>query len=320
MISNLEGISFSEVINSEGLSYAEFRQDLKPDYTKTWLHIISGLICLVILLVAFVLIENMIPGWYLLTIPVFSILAGFVIAFINLFVHEAGHYYLHPVRKTNDLLANIFLCSWTGLHIKVYRKIHWMHHQDLGTSTDPENSYFNPLSAKFILETISGIHVLRIITNKNDKTILEKDLRKKSIRMLVIGLLINAAFLFAAIWFGYFQLAIVWILAMFVFFPFFATMRQLIEHRDELAASDRAFYASPKRKMSRLFTDSVFSNLIGPAGFNKHMIHHWDPVLPFTALKKVETFLSECDRTKEIIERSRTTYLAAIKKLRLSGK
>ena len=320
MTSNLEGIPFNDMINSEGLSYTKFRQTLKPDYVKTWLHIITGLLCLAALLLIFVILENTIPNWYLLTIPVFSILTGFTVAYINLFVHEAGHYYLHRDKKTNDMLANVFLCSWTGLHIKVYRKIHWLHHQHLATDTDPENSYFNVLSGKFIFETFSGVHVLRIMLNKNNKHVLEKELRKKSIMMLWIGFVINSAFLFAAIGFKNYQLAIVWILAMLVFFPFFATIRQLIEHRDELAASDTTFYNSPKGKISRLFTDSAFSKLMGPAGFNKHMIHHWDPVLPFTALGKVELFLISCDKTKEIIQSSKTTYFAAFKKLWLTRK
>ena len=320
MISNLEGISFNDVISSEGLSYTKFRQTLKPDYSKTWLHIISGLLSLSALLYIFIIVEDKIPNWYILTIPVFSILAGFIIAFINLFVHEAGHYYLHRDKKTNDLMANIFLCSWTGLHIKVYRRIHWLHHQHLATDSDPEHSYFHALSGKFILETISGIHVLRILLNKNNTHVIEKESRKRSFIMLLIGLILNSTFLFAAIWFNHYQLAIVWILAMLVFFPFFATVRQLIEHRDELAASDNAFYNSPKRKTSRLFTNSIFSILLGSAGFNKHMIHHWDPVLPFTALEKVEVFLADCDKTKEIIKESKTTYFAAIKKLWLSRK
>ncbi|HET6767727.1 MAG TPA: fatty acid desaturase [Chitinophagaceae bacterium] len=315
MISNLEGIRFNDVINTEGLSYSEFRQTLKPAYFRTWLHITAGFLCLAALVVTFIIIENTIPGWYWLTIPIFSVLAGFTIAFINLFIHEAGHYYLHSNKKTNDLLANIFLCSWTGLHIKVYRKIHWLHHQHLATSTDPENSYFNVLSGKFILETFSGIHVLRIMLNKNNNQLLEKELKGKSVQMLFAGLIINSAFLFAAFWFRNYQLAIVWTLAMLVFFPFFATIRQLLEHRDELANSDNTFYHSPKRKISRLFTDSILSNLLGPAGFNKHMIHHWDPVLPFTALGKAEVFLSGCEKTKEIIQRSRTTYPAAFKQL-----
>ena len=138
--------------------------------------------------------------------------------------------------------------------------------------------------------------------------------------MLLAGLIINVIFLFVAISFQLYQLAIVWILAMAVFFPFFATIRQLLEHRDELAASDKVYYQSPKRKISRLFTDSFFSRLLGPAGFNKHMIHHWDPVLPFTALGKVEVFLKSCTRTKEIIQESKTTYLAAFKKLWLTRK
>ncbi|MDP9229221.1 MAG: fatty acid desaturase, partial [Bacteroidota bacterium] len=202
-----------------------------------------------------------------------------------------------------------------GVDIKSYRKIHWQHHLHLATPADTENSYSHPLTAPFIFETLTGIHLLRVITNKNNKQLLGKTLVKKSVYMLLTGFLINFTILFFSVYNDYWQFAIIWMSALIIFFPFFATIRQIMEHRDELAFKEADFYKSPKNKISRLFSNSLFSRLLGPAGFNKHMIHHWDPQLPFTALKRAEKFLLQCQRTRHIIESSQTTYLSVFKKL-----
>jgi len=312
---NLEGILFEDVVNEKGISYAAYRQSLKPVYVITWLHISAGLLSIILFCALAWYVEARFPYVFWLTVPFFSFITGFCIAYVNLFVHEAGHFYLHPDKRTNDLLANIFLCSWTGIDIKAYRKIHWHHHLHLATPGDTENSYFHPLNLSFILETFTGIHLLRVMMNKGNKQFLGKDLVKRSVTMLAVGMLINLAILFTAFYFGHWQFAVTWVLSMIIVFPFFAAMRQIIEHRDELASNERKFYSTPKNKISRIFSDSVASRLFGPAGFNKHMIHHWDPHLPFTALKKAEKFLMDCPRSRPILESSRTTYFIVFKKL-----
>ena len=212
-------------------------------------------------------------------------------------------------------MANVFLCSWLGLDIRAYRKIHWQHHLHLATPTDTENSYFNPLSFSFIAETLTGIHLVRVITNKSNKEFLGKELSKRAVLMLLIGVVIHLFLLAIAIYYNNLQFAITWILAMAIFFPFFATIRQVIEHRDEMATEHKDFYHSTRGRVSRIFSSGVFSYLFGAAGFNKHLIHHWDPHLPFTALTRAEKFLLRCKRTQDIVESSRTSYLTVFKKL-----
>lgn len=312
---NLEGILFDEVKNETGVSYASYRKMLRADFTTTWIHIIAGLLAILLFCFLSWYSETQFPGWFWLSIPLFSVCIGFFIAYVNLFIHEAGHFYIHPDKKTNDILANIVLGSWTGVDIKSYRKIHWQHHLHLATPDDTENSYFNPLRLSFILETLTGIHLLRVMTNKNNKRFLGKDLARRSFYMLLAGMIINLGILAFAVYYSHWQFAITWILGMAIFFPFFATIRQISEHRDELALKEKSFYNDPKNKVSRIFSGSFFSRLFGPAGFNKHMIHHWDPHLPFTALGRAEKFLSECPRTRDIMESSRTTYFSVFKKL-----
>jgi fatty acid desaturase len=312
---NLEGILFEEVINDQGISYATYRKTLRPDYARTWLNIGGAILAILLLSGSSWYIETRFPGLFWLTIPLFSIIIGFCIAHVNLFVHEAGHFYIHPDKKTNDILANVFLCSWVGIDIKTYRKIHWQHHLQLATPDDTENSYFNPLSLSFILETLTGIHLVKVMTSKSNKLFLGKDLVRRSRIMLLVGAMINLTILFFAFYTGHWQFAVSWILSMTIFFPFFATIRQISEHRDELASKERQYYTSPKNKISRIFSDSLLSRMFGAAGFNKHMIHHWDPHIPFTALKQAELFLKECARSRPILESSRTTYFTVFKKL-----
>ena len=47
--------------------------------------------------------------------------------------------------------------------IRQYRGIHFDHHRYLGTTRDTERSYFDPFSLRFLLESLTGIRVLKVI-------------------------------------------------------------------------------------------------------------------------------------------------------------
>lgn len=312
---NLEGLDFITVKNEAGVSYAEFRKKLKADFLLTWRQIVAGIIFLVLLFISPFLLPPRHSAWIWAGIIPISVLAGFTIAYLQLFVHEASHYHLLPNRKLNDRIANLLLCSWVGIDIEVYRKIHWKHHLGLSTPMDSENSYFQPLTPRFLFESFTGIHLFRILRGRNQAQLLTKAQQRRSWRMLVVGLILNLIILFVFVFNNQWPLAVAWILSMLIFFPFFAGIRQLLEHRDESAGSDPAYYQTQRPKISRLFTESWASGLFGAAGFNRHLIHHWDPDLPFTALKKAEKFLSGCDQTREIIQASKTSYTKTFRKL-----
>lgn len=314
-INNLEGLDFITIKNSAGVSYAEFRKKVKADFLLTWWQIILGMVFLVLLFISPFMLPSRFSSWIWAGVLPASVLAGFTIAYLQLFVHEASHYHLLPNRKSNDRIANLLLCSWVGIDIEVYRKIHWKHHLGLSTPMDTENSYFQPLTPKFLLESFTGVHLFRILKGRNHSQLLTKAQRLRSWRMLVIGLFLNLTILLSFVLIDQWPIVVAWILSMLIFFPFFAGIRQLLEHRDESAGSDPAYYQTQQPKISRLFTESWASGLLGAAGFNRHLIHHWDPDLPFTALKKAEKFLSGCDQTKEIIQASKTSYIKTFRKL-----
>lgn len=102
-----------------------------------------------------------------------ALLFGYIHADIQLFLHEAAHYNIAKNRKTNDLLANIFIGALAGQDIRKHRPIHMMHHRYLGTTQDSERSYFDALKPRFIAESLTGIRALKVRLNHN-KLLAEK--------------------------------------------------------------------------------------------------------------------------------------------------
>lgn len=315
MKNDLEDISFDEVSDAAGMNYRSFRTQLRPRYGQVARDIISGYVCLIITCGGILSLTYIFPGWNVLIIISGALLIGYILAYLALFIHEAGHFNIHPNKKTNDKLANVFLCSWLGITIKAYRKIHWQHHLHLGTTQDTETSYFHALTKKFLLEIITGLHLLRTLSRKNNSEIMTRDQKRENRFMLLTGFLIHVVIISSSILTDQLAFAIAWVAGAGIFFPLFATLRQILEHRDELALSKTDYYKQPHGKTSRLFKSNILSNSFGAAGFTRHIIHHWDPQISYTRLKDIETFLVDCPKTKPIINDSKTTYRAAFKKI-----
>jgi fatty acid desaturase len=315
MLNNLEGISFDEVVNDNRTTYTVFRNSLQPRYSKILFDIAKGYFFLLLIAGSAIFLTNRFHWVWWIVVIVSSILIGYIAAYLALFTHEAGHYNIHPEKKINDRLAIIFLCLPFGLSLRSYRKIHWQHHVHLGTPQDTEVSYFNALTKMFLIEIFTGVHLLRTIIRKEDNSILTKKQVKQSRLMLLAGFVLHIIILNAAFLTGNWPFAIAWILGFGIFFPFFATIRQILEHRDELAHATTNFYKQPHGKVSRLFVHTIISSSFGSAGFTRHMIHHWDPQISYTRLKDIEIFLMNCEKTASIIHLSKTTYSKVFKKL-----
>lgn len=312
---NLEEIAFTEVTDSSGTLYTDFRTGLHPHYRKVFVDISKGYLFLLVLLLGADFLDHRVHSYWGIFVPVIGLLIGYTAAYLALFIHEAGHFNIHPDKKKNDRLATLFLCLPFGLSIKSYRKIHWQHHLHLGTPQDAEFSYFHGLSKLFFVETLTGFHLLRIIRRKGGNDVLNSDQKKQSRIMLLAGIAFHLIILTAFFLFGHWTIAVAWVLGFGIFFPFFATTRQVLEHRDEFASHRTNFYEQPHGKISRLFIHTVLSSSFGSAGFTRHMIHHWDPQISYTRLKDIEAFLLQSERTAKQVAAARTTYRSVFKKL-----
>jgi len=312
-MNSLEDIPYSAV-EAGGIPYVSWRKTLRPRFGIVWRDLGLGFaaIILVFLLSFFVMVRY--PQLAVPVLPAGAALAGFFLAYLSLFMHEASHYNLHPDKKKNDRLATVLLCLLFGQDLRSYRSIHWQHHRHLGTPADTETSYFNALTPRFLFESFTGIHLLRVMRKKKNAGAISDSMKKNSKKMLLAGAATNAAIVAALFW-CHWVLSLQWIVAMVLFFPFFATLRQILEHRHEQADTHADYTRRDHGKVSRIFTDGLFSRLFGGAGFNRHMIHHWDPQVSYTRLGDVEAFLRQSPATSALLQDARTTYGRTLKSL-----
>ena len=292
----LELVDFGEVYNSENLTYKDFRKTLSPNFLKVWWDIFLGYLGIA-LVVAFLIHSTYFKlGIQIICLAVGSCAIGFFVAYIQLFIHEAAHFRIAGTRRYNDLLANIFVGSLAGLYIKTYRKIHWKHHTNHGNINDTEHSYFDAPNLRFILEILTGIRVLKTVLSRKTslKTMSENSKTRKSTGdqlMILTTITLHLGFTIVMYFLGFWLVSLAWIIGVGVFFPFFGALRQILEHRKPDAQIMTDYSTSPHGKFTRLFGNDIFSKFFGGAGFNKHLIHHWDPGISYTNFPMVEKFL-----------------------------
>ena len=290
-------------------NYFKFLKNLKPNYKKVYIDILIGYFAVFLsIILSFKLIEvKLINTFFILLI---SINIGFWIAYITLFLHEASHFNLSKNKKINNVLSNIFIGWFSGTEVNSYRKIHFEHHKHLGETTDTETSYFEELNSLTIIKFITGIHSLKTF-NKRNKT-LQKNNGTKNFSMMYffISLILHVFILLILLNINIYS-AISWILGVWCFFPLFAALRQLLEHRDENANPNKNYSKENHGAITRIFGDDLFSSFLGGAGFNRHLLHHWEPQISYTRLKNLEKFLLSTE-VANIINSRRSTYWKTI--------
>ena len=282
-----------------------------------WAQLLSGYGALLLVSAAIVAVETHFPSWWPVTLLVGSVLYGYGVAFIHLFIHEAAHFNLARGRKWNDRLANVFVGLLIGQDIGRYRDVHFDHHRHLGTTRDTEHSYFHPLTPSFILKSLLGTRALEVFRRREE--LLQRGRKDSHPRppVLLLGLMLHASLISAALLLSW-TLAAVWLLAMAGTFPFFASLRQLLEHRSEHASADVDYHALAHGPVNRLFGDGPIANTFGAAGFNRHLIHHWEPQVSCTRLRELEDFLRETELASALAA-SQTTYVATFRRLFSAG-
>jgi len=297
-LQELEDLKRSQIENSFGVFYLEFKKTLSPKYVVVWRDILLGYAALTITAAGTIYADHhFAKSWMPPTIIIASFLFGYIHQYIQLFLHEAAHHNIAKDRKKNDLLANIFIGSLVGQNIKFYRPIHLLHHRNLGTPEDTEHSYFDALTLRFILESLTGIRVIKVLTNR-EKTLRSRpnpsdDIPTNSTFGLqfLVGAVINGTIVLTAAALGYWSLVIAWVIGLIIVFPFFGSVRQLLEHRSEKALSSNDYSKVPHGQTNRMFGSGIIASTLGAAGFNRHLLHHWEMQISYTRLREVECFM-----------------------------
>lgn len=309
---DLEKIPKTSLKDRKGLSFLQFRKELKPHFKKVAFDLGLGYLFLGISLILPILLNQKFPSIFWWMVALSSLSIGFWIAYLHLFMHEAAHYNLAPSRRWNDLLSDLLICVWSGQSTAAYRAIHWDHHRFLGTTQDTEHSYFNALTPRFLLETLTGIAALKVLLFRVKKRKGPADPWARS--MPWAAFLVNGAVLFALFSTGHWPFALAWGLGLAAFFPFFGALRQLLEHRQPGVLNGTDFSKVPHGKYTRMFKEGPLASFLGGAGFTRHLLHHWDPQISYTRLKDLEAFLTGT-RWGQGVEMAKTTYRGAFLEL-----
>jgi fatty acid desaturase len=131
---------------------------------------------------------------------------------------------------------------------------------------------------------------------------------------MVTGALANVI-LVAVLWlFASVVPALAWIGGVLFVFPFFVSLRQVLEHRAEDADPGVDYTQVNHGPVNRLFGDGPVATTLGGAGFNRHALHHWEPTVSYTRLSEIEDFLMRTDAAA-LVRSRRTTYSAIFLRL-----
>lgn len=191
----------------------------------------------------------------------------------------------------------------------------------MGTTTDTEFTYFFPLNLLFLLKTLFGIRAIEVLLFRRASTertaaVAAKD--RGDLLWLLAGVTVHSAIVAISVYLGWWWAALAWLLGIGMVFPFFGSLRQLLEHRDDAAPSTSDFQTRNHGAYTRIFGDDVFSATFGGAGFNRHLLHHWEPQVSYTNLPALEAFLQGTE-IKRVMDLRRTTYVETFRRLWLNG-
>lgn len=300
----------SRLVTESGNDYLRHIRSLTPRYWRVWLELALGYLAIGLVLYLAGLGTSAparIAGALLGAVAI-----GYGVAFLQLFLHEASHYNIAPNRKVNDLLCDALISWQVGTSVARYRPVHFAHHRHLGTRVDTENSYFRPLGPRLILETLGGVHAMRILLNRRRQVgrLQENTSGRPQSESgpLVRGVLMHAAVAIAAYGLSGWPGLVAWLLGVGAVYPVFATLRQLLEHRSADADAGTDYSQADHGALSRMFGSGPIASTFGGAGFNRHLLHHWEPQVSCTRLGDLERYL-ESTCAAPLMAARRTSYL-----------
>lgn len=303
------------IVNSAGVRYLDFIKTLTPRYGRLFLDIALGYAILIAICALVVILPRVgaMPGFVAASLGAGFI--GFWIAYLVLFIHEGAHFNFNADRRRSDFLCNLLIAWIMGTSVQRYRIVHFQHHRALGSVEDSEITYFSPLNLVFVVKGLLGIRVLEVLASRRKLRAKEKITRDDSgeyVRFAgpaVHVLILTATYISGSIW-----LTLAWVAGLGTIFPFFGALRQLLEHRDERADACTNYFETAHGAYTRIFGTDIFSSIFGGAGFNRHLLHHWEPSISCTNLPQVETFLLDTD-VAGLIEMRRSSYFKILYRL-----
>jgi fatty acid desaturase len=307
-----------DLVGTGGVRYLDLRSRLTPRWGRLWASLLAGHVALALLVAAIAGLAGRSLRVDVLLVILGAGAVGYVVHYLVLFQHEAVHYNLAPTRRANDLACDVLIGPLIGETVAAYRTIHLEHHRHIGTPRDTERSYFEPFGVRFVLEGVGGVRIARIVRARLAHRATDADAAAGTGSgipwVLLAAVALHGTVIAVALLTDRMPLALAWALGVGGVFPAINTTRQLLEHRDEHADPSVDYATVPHGEVNRLFGSGPLASTLGGAGFNRHLLHHWDPGVSCTRLDDLERFLLDTPAA-DSVRRRRTTYAATARRL-----
>lgn len=297
----------------EGETWLSFRKSLQPHYPVVWRDLAICYAMIIAGCAAQCALDSFAPRAALWLVPLTALWIGFWLHSLGCFGHEAAHYNLAATRDANRRIASLVIATWTGLDAELYRAIHWTHHVHLGDGEDTEISYRNPLSPRFLFEVFTGIYLVRVVlryrknASRETTAAVESAVRRRFVFMILRAAIAHLSVLLLFFLGRWYTAVAAWILGL-VFYIAFSIIRQILEHRAGIE----------QQATNRLFGTGFWSRSFGSAGFNRHLLHHWDPAISYTRFDDMEAFLRRTNMAP-LLDANRGSYLGTLRTLLRAG-
>jgi fatty acid desaturase len=314
----------SHLTDSRGIRLIDYVGQLKPIYWRVYLDIAIGYTAMVAV-IALVVVGQTAEISSLLLVPVGAALIGAWYFYLLSFLHEGVHYNLAPDRRVNDLVCNVLMSWMIGVSLAAYRRRHFEHHRSLGTIRDTETTYFLALNMTALLKSVLGARALEaLLSYVSYASRQAKGKRIEQRALLPVTPAIVAALMAAVVVHGSIvgglwasgstAAAFAWIAGVGMVMPVLNTVRQVLEHRHPHARRDVDYSRTDQGACTRMFGNGPIDRLFGAAGANRHLVHHWEPQVPYARLAELERFLADTP-ARALMDRRRTTYVEALRQL-----
>jgi fatty acid desaturase len=232
-------------------------------------------------------------------------------------LHDAQHSLLHPKRAVNDRLGFWLLAAPCGSSFYPSRRLHLLHHQNLGDRTvDPDFHFYcsdapapkRPFwyFVKYFGELASGLQVIRDLFRRYHQPVsrLPGEGEPTGLRLLLSVAFVQFAFLFAFAaagwWWGYFLL---WALPLVTLAALLNGVRTFCDHAivgPDVPPEERDLISYASNPLERFF--------FAPYHMNYHAEHHFFPYVPHYNLPRLRAILRGAPEYEAAIQ-WRQTYL-----------
>ena len=212
---------------------------------------------------------------------------------LGVIVHETGHRTLFSNQNWNEFAGTWLSGYWVFSDKEAYMKGHLKHHQDAGTTDDPDLANYEayPVSRtslwRKIWRDISGQIGWRRMKSIG-RSIKNLNRLKPRIRQTVTrSLIVNVGLLTVLTAFGEAWLYLLWVIAFMTSHMLVTRIRQIAEH----AAVPDHFSSDARLNTRTLYISWLERLFIAPHEVNYHLEHHLMASVPIYRLKLLHEIL-----------------------------